>query len=743
MTKRQRTAWRVFNNEELYKRKRLFNQLMAAFLICILLVGLLPATAQAATLTIKYNGKKTAYTGAQTKITLDGKNVNLKGTPGILLNSTNMVSYYDVFRSGLKAETSYDSSTGKLLISYYNNTIEMTKGSKTAYVNGKKKTMDVAPTAIYFYSIKKTKIYVPAGFVAEALGCSYTWNNSLRTGQITSPYIINMDGEWIAYSGTKGKVTYNNKSVNVSSCPSIIKDNTALLSAAKVFKNGLGADYIYDSKTKQITISQNNVQIIMEKGSCEATVNGVPHTLATAPRVIKIKSTGKSYVMVPGEFVASSLGYSYKWNSSTGTSMITKKNEIFFQHSWDGDMLGVSLEANMINTLKAQTNNMSDQLVIDTRYEVAPIITQDLANSCFYIDIPDIYSGMDTIQEVISKGNYMTEVLLTPGESSVRLTVYVKPDCGYYTMASGTTTTLVICDSGNVNTTYQMKIPVTSEISFKDIKTEDHYESNYFNIIIPGDITAYLAANPIVFNSEEILQVTYNLNASGNTVIMVKTYELRGFKLQEGEDFIGVTVGSPSEIYKNIIVLDAGHGGSDPGAMNSEANEKDLTLSIIYDAAKKYFNSPDSPVKAYWTRKDDTKIELNDRAAFADKVEADFFISLHMNSTTSKSAKGMEVLYASKNTNTLDEASSKTIAKHYADYLIETLGMTGRTYTTVDRPNLIVLYKNTVPAILIELGFISNASDYEKISDPEFQDQAAKAIYDATVTLFENYPTGR
>lgn len=743
MTRGQRTAEKVFNNIRFYRKKNCFNRLMAAFLICILLAGLLPATAQAATLTIKYNGKKTSYTGSQTKITLDGKNIDLKGTPGIILNNTNMVSFTDVFRSGLKADTSYDSSTGKLAISYYNNTIEMTKGSKTAYVNGKKKTMDVAPMAVYFYSVKKTKIYVPAGFVAEALGFSYTWNNSLKTGQITSPHIIYIDGEWVAYTGIKGKVTYNNKKINVSTCPSIIKSNTALLSAAMVFKKGLGADYSYDSKTKQIRIFQNNVEIIMEKGSREATVNGVKHTLATAPRVIKVKATGKSYVMVPGEFVASSLGYSYKWNSSTGTSMITKKNEIFFQHSWDGDAIGVSLEANMINTLKAQTNNMFDQLIIDTRYEVTPVITQDLANSCFYIDIPDIYSGMDAIQEVISNGNYITEVLLTPGESSVRLTVYVKPDCGYYTMTSGTTMTLVICDSGNVNTTYQMKIPTDFDISFQDIQTEDHYESNYFNIIIPGDVTAYFEAEPIVFNSEVVLDVTYTVNADGNTVIKVKTYELSGFKLQEGDGFIGVTIGSPSEIYKNIVVLDAGHGGNDPGAMNGSAKEKNLTLSIIYDAAEKYFNSPDSQIKAYWTRKDDTKIELNDRAAFADKVEADFFISLHMNSATSKAAKGMEVLYASKNKNYLEGVSSKTIAKHYADYLIETLGMTGRNYTTVDRPNLIVLYKNTVPAILIELGFISNASDYKKIADSKFQDATAKAIYDATVALFEDYPTGR
>ena len=739
--KQKKKTW---NKKRHFQRKNILQQSIAVFLICAILIGLLPATAQAATLKIKYNGQKVDYTGAQTKISIDSKSINLKETPGIILNNTNMVSYYDVFRTGLGATTSYDSSTKKLIISFYDITVEMTVGSKTAYVNGKKKTLDVAPMSVHFYSIGKTKIFVPAGSVAQALGCGYVWDNSTRTGKITSPYLIKLDGKWTIYTGTKGKATYNDKKINIDKVPSIIKDSTALLSAAKVFKTGLGAEYIYDSSTKQISISQNDVQIIMKVGSKEATVNGIKHTLTTAPRSIKYKSTGKSYIMVPGEFVATNLGYSYKWNASTGTSMITKKNDIFFQHSWDGDAIGVATETNMLQTLKVQSNNMTDQIVMNTKFAISPVITQDIANSCIYVDIPEVYSGMEALTEIISKGSYITGITLTPGDSSIRLTITTKANCSYYTMETDTTTTLVICDSTNADTSYQIKVPMPDGVSFKSITTKDYYESNYFTIVIPGDWRSYFESNPIVFNSETIASLEYDLNASGNTVIRVDTYELQGFKLKEENGFIGVNVGNPSDIYQNIVVLDAGHGGTDPGAISNSTNEKDLTFAIIYELAEKYFNSPDSPVKAYWTRKTDVKIELSDRAAFAEKVEADFFISLHMNSSTSKTAKGMEVLYTIKNnSSTLGGANSKTIAKEYADYLISTLGMTGRSNTTVERPNLVVLKKNTVPAILIELGFISNSSDYKKIIDEKFQEKTAKAIYNATVDMFENHPTGR
>lgn len=724
-------------------RRGILYRNIATLLILTLLVCMFPADAKAASLSLRYNGKTVKYTKSQTKISIDGKNIPLKGGPGVIIDNTNMVPYTDVFDKGLGADTSYSSATKELVIRYYNNTLEMKRNSKTAYLNGKKITLDAAPKSIYFSTTKKSKLCVPAGSVATALGCKYVWNNGALTGQITTPYIIKMDGKWVAYNGTKGKVTYNNKKINVDTCPSIIKDSTALLSAAKVFKVGLGADYSYDSSTKQITISQNNTQIVMKTGSKKATVNGVSKTLATAPRVIAVKSTGKSYVMVPGEFVAKNLGYDYKWNSSTGTSVLSKKQDVFFQHLWDGDALSVDYDVNMITALKAYTNHMSDYLSFSSRFPITPNITQDLANSCIYVDIPGIYNGMDTVNESVSSAGYMTQVSMSAYEMGVRLTIFVKPDTGYYTMTSNDTTTLVLCENNNTEATYQMKIPMADNVLFSSIKTADYYENNYFTVEIPGDWISYFTENPIVFNSEQVSDVTYTLNALGNTIVKVTTYELQGFRLNEGDGFIGINIGAPSEIYKNIVILDAGHGGSDPGTSNSKAKEKDLTLKIIYSLAEKYFNSPDSPVKAYWTRTEDKAVSLNDRAALADKLGADLFISLHMNSATNTSAKGLEVLYANKNSYYLGDANSKVIAKKYADYLVSTLEMKGRTYTTVDRPNLVVLYKNTVPAILIELGFISNSSDYKKIANPEFQETTAKAIYDTTVSLFEEHPTNR
>lgn len=78
---------------------------------------------------------------------------------------------------------------------------------------------------------------------------------------------------------------------------------------------------------------------------------------------------------------------------------------------------------------------------------------------------------------------------------------------------------------------------------------------------------------------------------------------------------LSVLMGQPNKIFKNVLVLDAGHGGRDPGAQNNGTNEKDLTHKIIYTLMKDKFagNAPDT--KVYWTRTNDSYITLANRAA--------------------------------------------------------------------------------------------------------------------------------
>lgn len=626
---------------EMKKRKMIW---VGLILLCI--ASLAQGTSsKAASLALKYDGKAYTYTGTKAGVTVDGKSVNLGKTNGIIINDNCMLPAKDVFQKALKGSYSYSDKTNKITIKKDGNTIVMTLGSKKALVNSKSKNMPEAPKKITFIEEKITKVYVPSRFVTENLGYTYQWDQSKKLANIISPFTIKYDKSWVVYKGTKGAVICDGKKINLNDMPSIIVNNTALLQANSVFKGGLGAKYKYDSKTKKVTISNDNAAITMKINSKKATVDDKAYTMSTAVRLVTNKATGKSYVMVPGEFAATKLGYSYRWDSSTKTSIISTEVE---DEKVDGEETDTDVDD-------------SDEEEEDTDSDL------------------------------------------------------------------------------NDNSSYQLEFSLPKGVNFSDLTDEDQYYKNRFIISIPEDESSYFVENAVQYDKSIISKYSVFYNDTDNcTYLTFNTKKLQGYKIEKTEKGIGVKVGNPKDIYERIVVLDPGHGGSKVGTSQNGVYEKDLTLKILYNKAKKYFNGKDSTIKAYWTRIDDSNPSFPDRANLAKKVGADVFISLHMNSVNgNKTANGTETLYASNNVYKKDGMDSKKMAALFQDYLVDTLKLKAR--RIVDRTGLYVLKYNSVPAILIELGFMSNPSDFNKLTNDDFQENAAKAIYDATELMYETY----
>ncbi len=219
------------------------------------------------------------------------------------------------------------------------------------------------------------------------------------------------------------------------------------------------------------------------------------------------------------------------------------------------------------------------------------------------------------------------------------------------------------------------------------------------------------------------------------------------------------------------VVIDPGHGGKDTGALGAISKEKDLNLTVALlagDYIKK--NLPD--VNVIYTRERDVFVGLNERAMIANRNNADVFISIHCNSTDSKgaSAVGAEtfVLGEHKNAANLQVAKNENSAilyeedasEQYGDfdlnspeayialslfqqeYLNQSLQLAanvqeqfskrvGRKDRGVQQAGFLVLWKTAMPSILIELGFISNASEERFLASESGQIYMASAIYRA------------
>ena len=219
-----------------------------------------------------------------------------------------------------------------------------------------------------------------------------------------------------------------------------------------------------------------------------------------------------------------------------------------------------------------------------------------------------------------------------------------------------------------------------------------------------------------------------------------------------------------------VVVIDAGHGGKDPGAQsaNRKINEKDIALKVALRAGELIRNAhPDVTVK--YTRRTDVFVELKERARIANKAKADLFISVHCNAAEGRKAHGAEVfvlgseegrtqanLNVAKRENNVillekdykesyqgfdpSSAESYIIFEYLqGEYLKESIALaqcvqkelctTGKRYDRgVHQAGFLVLHATAMPSILVELGFISNAEEEKFLNSADGKEKLSKSI---------------
>jgi N-acetylmuramoyl-L-alanine amidase len=218
-----------------------------------------------------------------------------------------------------------------------------------------------------------------------------------------------------------------------------------------------------------------------------------------------------------------------------------------------------------------------------------------------------------------------------------------------------------------------------------------------------------------------------------------------------------------------IIVIDAGHGGKDPGAIGSFSCESNITLAIALKTGR-YIEQNIKNVTVIYTRKTDTFIELKDRPAFANRNNADLFISVHANWAKSKNIHGTEtyVMGLAKDEQNLEVAMKENevilLENDYStsyegfdpkspeSYIMFTLmqnifleqstGLASKIQTEykennsrfdrgVKQAGFWVLFNTTMPSVLTETGFITNPEEEKFLNSKEGQNKIASSIFSA------------
>jgi N-acetylmuramoyl-L-alanine amidase len=170
-----------------------------------------------------------------------------------------------------------------------------------------------------------------------------------------------------------------------------------------------------------------------------------------------------------------------------------------------------------------------------------------------------------------------------------------------------------------------------------------------------------------------------------------------------------------------LIILDAGHGGTDEGTKISALKEKRLTLLTVL-LTKKHLE--DLGYRVMLTRGRDIFLSLPKRVAIANKTKATLFVSVHYNSAPSADANGIEIFYFDSK-----EAWRSRASKRLAHCLLHRmLDQTHAASRGVKTGNFHVIRETDMPSVIVEAGFITNSKERQNLKDRQYLDRIAKGI---------------
>ena len=253
-----------------------------------------------------------------------------------------------------------------------------------------------------------------------------------------------------------------------------------------------------------------------------------------------------------------------------------------------------------------------------------------------------------------------------------------------------------------------------------------------------GSYKVTISASQHKWNSGKYIVHGYIVDASGKNI---------GFGATSADVVAPKKIGSASrgnyDVLNKVVYLDAGHGGYDPGASYFGISEKSLTLAIQSRVKAKL---EAEGYQVVTTRTSDTYVDLTDRSRAANASESDIFVSIHINASGSSAAQGIETYYyqpyaeypsrinAAYHANPTRLSMSDTLANAIQSSLINA---TGAQNQGVKRQTFAVLRETTAPAVLLELGFLSNPQEAARLNTSAYQETLANSIVAGIKSYYE------
>lgn len=534
---------------------------------------------------------------------------------------------------------------------------------------------------------------------------------------------LNYDGKTVKYSNASYKISINGKEVKTD-LPGIVFNKSVMLPLRAVFE-GLGGTVIWNAKTQIMDITYKGVKYQFLNNSSNVKINGKALKMSAPAKKINER------LIVPVDFLKNIKGLSVVSD--------TKANIIKLSTDYIGSVKDIS------------SSNAGEKTVVTlTMDNHKGYVYSRLTNpNRIVVDFKNIKAVPGEIQAVSDRISGISVSVVT--ESSVRITINLNEMANFTVNDIQDGCKITIEKPVNVNLSYEnsfdrvyfsLKGIKLAEIKEADNKSyiSEKYKHEYdpeslkYTITIASQAAVSLKDDIYHINDDRVSTVEICRDeATQDTKIIINAKQefvyLTSYNDKRLQSEINLL--TPAKEDEMLVVIDAGHGGQDSGANNGKILEKDINLAI---ALKLEAQLKKNNVKTFMLRQDDTFVGLYDRPYIANALKATLFVSIHNNAVDSSKVSGTETLYFPEAKGDPDFTGEK-FAKLVQDSLMNKLKSVNR--KTVARPGLVVLKYTKMPAILAEVGFVTNAAEVKKLIDPEYQQMTSDALNEAILIALD------
>ena len=276
----------------------------------------------------------------------------------------------------------------------------------------------------------------------------------------------------------------------------------------------------------------------------------------------------------------------------------------------------------------------------------------------------------------------------------------------------------------------QFVIPLENTVMAEDVQIQNHYIDNELWIGIRGANSEFYSREYVSGNLENVVSGGYDIvdDVVWIKLAMKDTYE---FESTMSNGKLMVKTANPREIYDKIVVIDAGHGGTDMGSIAGRFTEKKIALDVLLAVQEEL---KDSDIKVYYTRSDDGDVDDEKRVALANSVQADMLISIHLSYDEDLTVNGVTAVY--NGDYFIQDFNSIYLADKLEQAVAGETGAFAIGLKEAEEADLLVK-KAKVPAAQINIGYLSNEEERKLLVEKEYQELIAQGICDAITEIFK------